>query len=56
MKERTIRLDLNELENILKAAGILRSGEHLNDAHIEPNELVLRVLSEDVPSLNIENE
>jgi len=55
MNERTIRLDLNELENILKRAGTLKADDHLNDAHIEPNELVLRVLSEDVPSLNIEN-
>jgi len=47
MKERIIRIDLTDLEKILKEQGTIKKDEFLNDAHIEPNELVIRVLSED---------
>ena len=43
-EERIIRLDLTKLEKILKKASVIKEKEHLNDGHIEPNELVLRVL------------
>ncbi len=46
LKERILRLDLTELESILRTAGRIENSEHLNDGHIEPNELVLRLLSE----------
>jgi hypothetical protein len=45
MKERIIRMDLTDLEKILKEQGSIKKDEFLNDAHIEPGELVLRVLS-----------
>jgi hypothetical protein len=47
MKERIIRMELTDLEGILKKQGIIKEDEYLNDAHIEPGELVLRVLTED---------
>ena len=47
MLERTVRLNLNDLELMLKKQGTIQANEFLNDAHIEPNELVLRVLAED---------
>ena len=47
MKERIIRMDLSDLEKILKEQGSIKKDEFLNDAHIEPNELVIRVLAED---------
>ncbi|GAH64893.1 unnamed protein product [marine sediment metagenome] len=47
MKERIIRLELTDLEDILKEKGSIKEEESLNDAHIEPGELVLRVLYED---------
>ena len=43
-EEKTLRLDLEELENILKKAGAIQDNESLNDAHVEPGELVLRLL------------
>ncbi len=46
LKERILRLDLTELESILRTAGKIEKSEDLNDGHIEPNELVLRLLSE----------
>lgn len=46
MKERIIRMDLTDLEKILKEQGTIKEEEFLNDAHIEPNELVIRVLAE----------
>jgi hypothetical protein len=47
MKERIIRLELEDLETLLKTQHIIKKTESLNDAHIEPGELVLRVLAED---------
>ena len=47
MKERIIRMELTDLEGILKKQGTIKEEESLNDAHIEPGELVLRVLAED---------
>jgi len=47
MKERIIRMELTDLEKILKKQGTIKANEYLNDAHIEPNELVIRVLAED---------
>lgn len=47
LKERILRLDLTELEGILRTAGKIEESETLNDGHVEPNELVLRLLSED---------
>ena len=44
MGERIIRYDLKDLEDILKKAEIIKPEEHLNDAHIEPDELVIRVV------------
>ena len=46
MGERIIRYDLKQLEDVLKKAEIIKPEEYLNDAHIEPGELVIRVLSE----------
>ena len=46
LKERIIRIDLSDLDGILHREGYLEPGESLNDAHIEPNELVLRALKE----------
>ncbi len=46
MKERYLRLELSDLELMLKETGRLEPSEMLNDAHIEPNELVIRVLKE----------
>ena len=45
--ERIIRMELTDLERILKKQGTIKKGECLNDAHIEPGELVIRVLSEE---------
>lgn len=45
-KAKEIRLDLEELEGILQKAGKISEKGHLNDAHIEPGELVLRVLED----------
>ena len=45
-KAKEVRLDLTRLEELLKQAQLLEAHEFLNDAHIEPNELVLRVLRE----------
>jgi hypothetical protein len=50
MKERIIRMELTDLEKILKKQGTIKDDEFLNDAHIEPGELVIRVLSEDKKS------
>lgn len=47
MKERILRLELSDLERMLKESGQLEPSEMLNDAHIEPNELVIRVLKEE---------
>ena len=47
MKERIIRMELTDLEKILKEQGTIQDEEFLNDAHIEPGELVIRVLAED---------
>ena len=47
LKERIIRLDLTDLEKLLKEQGKVKQNEFLNDAHVEPNELVIRVLAED---------
>jgi len=46
VKEIIIRIDLPQLEKILKKQGTIKKNEYLNDAHIEPNELVIRVLAE----------
>lgn len=47
VKERIIRMELPDLEKLLKKQGAIKKNEYLNDAHIEPNELVIRVLVED---------
>ena len=43
MKDRIIRLGLDELELTLRENGQIESEEWLHDAHIEPNELVIRI-------------
>ena len=43
-------MELTDLEKILKEQGTIKDNEFLNDAHIEPNELVIRVLAEDKKS------
>jgi len=48
MTEREVRLDLNDLELMLRKQGTIEANEFLNDVHIEPGELVLRVLKEEV--------
>ena len=50
MKERIIRMELTDLEKLLREQGTIKKNEYLNDAHIEPGELVIRVLAEDKPS------
>jgi len=50
VKERIIRIELTDLEKILREQGTIKKNEYLNDAHIEPGELVIRVLAEDKPS------
>ena len=47
MKDRIIRMELSDLEQLLRKQGTIKENEYLNDAHIEPNELVIRVLVED---------
>lgn len=47
MKERIIRLDLTDLEKVLKEQGTIKKNEYLNDVYIEPGELVIRVLAEE---------
>ena len=47
MKDRIIRVELPDLEKLLRKQGTIKENEYLNDAHIEPNELVIRVLAED---------
>ena len=49
MKERIIRMELTDLEKLLREQGTIKKNECLNDAHIEPGELVIRVLAEDKP-------
>jgi len=49
MKERIIRMELTDLEKLLREQGTIKKIEYLNDAHIEPGELVIRVLAEDKP-------
>ena len=44
MQERIIRMDLTDLEKLLQEQDIIKKNEYLNDAHIEPGELVIRVL------------
>ena len=46
MIERMIRLELSDLELMLKESGKIEPDEALNDAHIEPGELIIRVLKE----------
>ncbi len=41
-----MRLDLTELESILRTAGKIEKSESINDGHVEWDELVLRLLSE----------
>ena len=52
MKERIIRMELTDLEKLLREQGTIKKNECLNDAHIEPGELVIRVLAEDKPRLS----
>lgn len=47
MKDRIIRMELSDLEQLLRKQGTIKENEYLNDSHIEPNELVIRVLVED---------
>jgi hypothetical protein len=47
VKDRIIRMELPDLEKLLREQGTIKKNEYLNDAHIEPNELVIRVLVED---------
>jgi len=47
VKDRIIRMELPDLEKLLRKQGTIKKNEYLNDAHIEPNELVIRVLAED---------
>jgi hypothetical protein len=47
VKERIIRMELPDLEKLLRKQGTIKKNEYLNDAHIEPNELVIRLLAED---------
>ena len=47
VKDRIIRMKLPDLEELLRKRGTIKENEYLNDAHIEPNELVIRVLVED---------
>jgi len=47
VKERIIRMELGDLEKLLREQGKIKKNEYLNDAHIEPGELVLRVLVDD---------
>ena len=47
MKDRIIRMGLLDLEKLLRKEGTIKKNEYLNDAYIEPNELVIRVLVED---------
>jgi len=47
VKDRIIRMELPDLEELLRKRGTIKENEYLNDAHIEPNELVIRVLVED---------
>ncbi len=46
MQEREVRLDLRDLELLLKDRDTIELKEAINDVHIEPGELVLRVLSD----------
>jgi hypothetical protein len=46
MTERTVRIDLIGLQDILREHGDIQPDEYVNDAHVEPNELVIRVLKE----------
>jgi len=48
-KERVIRLDITEVQEILRAAGKIGDNDYLLEGHIEPGELILKILtSEDV--------
>jgi len=47
VKERIIRMELGDLEKLLRKQGEIKKNEYLSDAHIEPGELVLRVLVDD---------
>ncbi len=38
-------MELTDLETILRKQGTIKKDEHLNDLHIEPGELVIRVLA-----------
>jgi hypothetical protein len=40
-------MELPDLEVILEKQGTIKEDEYLNEAHIEPGELVIRVLTED---------
>lgn len=44
---REIRLSVDQFEEILKNAGILKPGEAFNDAHMEPGELVVKIEEEE---------
>ena len=41
--DKDLRLDIEELEDILRKVGKLSAGEALHDGHFEPGELVLRI-------------
>jgi hypothetical protein len=47
MTERQIRMELSDLQLMLLESGKIEPDEALNDAHIEPGELVIRVLKEE---------
>ena len=47
VKDRIIRMELSDLEQLLRKQGTIKENEYLNDAHIEPNELVIRVKSKE---------
>jgi hypothetical protein len=42
--EKEIRLSLEELETLLKSARLIKAGETVYEARIEPGELVIRVV------------
>lgn len=47
MAQRTIRMEIEDLEDILRKNGDLKGGEFLEHIHIEPGEMVVVIVNDD---------
>ena len=45
-KEREIRMEISEFEEILRKADVIKVNEYLHTIHIEPGEVVIAIVKE----------